>query len=232
MRTLIVDDERDTAEVVAAALSDDGHAVRIAENGREALATCGDWSPDLIVLDILMPGMDGLSICVEVRKHSTVPILILSARCGAMDRVIAIRLGADDFMTKPFDLEELRARVAALLRRSLGAARAAAEVVIGDLRVDLRAHRAFARDRELDLTAGEYRLLRELVASPGLVIRRTDLSATLGLAAGSRGADIHVARLRRKFEEADLRVPTLETARGFGYRLGTPARSEDVRTAA
>jgi two-component system, OmpR family, response regulator len=221
---LVVDDDGHIREVVRFALTQAGHHVREAADGRAALRAVGERAPDLVVLDIVMPEADGLAICREIRKRSRLPIIFLSSRDEELDRVLGLELGGDDYISKPFSPRELVARVAAVLRRTSGpdAADGAASKVLtcGDLSLDLERHRCHIRAQELVLTVTEFELLRVLLEAPGRALSRSQLIAA---AYGGdhhvteRTVDSHVRRLRKKL--ADAGVDPIETVYGVGYRL-------------
>ena len=230
MRILIVDDDPEIRATLAQILSDDGHeAVTVAE-GREALAVVGADRFDLVLLDVVLPGIDGISLCVEIRRRSDVPIIILSARHSQLERVVSLRLGADAYVGKPFDVEELRLRVATLLRRAAPAAESE-PLTFRSLRVEPRAGRAYVCDVPLALTPGEFKLLRALMRAGGSVIGRHDLAHFVNASdrEGGRAIDVQVARLRRKLVQSGARDVAIATARGFGYRLA--ALEDEARIA-
>jgi two-component system OmpR family response regulator len=217
---LIVDDDRHIREVVRFALEQAGHAVREAQDGGAARKAVAEHEPDLIVLDIVMPGEDGLSACRAIRSKSRVPIIFLSSRDDELDRVLGLELGGDDYLTKPFSPRELVARVSAVLRRTSDAAAGAQTLAHGGLMMDLARHRCTWHDGEITLTVSEFALLRALLSAPGRVFERAQL---VELAYGSghfvadRTVDSHIRRLRKKL--ADAGVDAIETVYGIGYRM-------------
>jgi two-component system OmpR family response regulator len=219
---LLVDDDPHLREVVRYALAREGHVLREAENGEDALRAFELAPPDLLVLDVLMPELDGLEVCRRVRKTSQVPILFLSSRGEEMDRVMGLDIGGDDYLTKPFSTRELVSRVRALLRRSGGTTSAPTSFFeSGGLRVDPASHRAWAQEEVLDLTVTEFRMLAALVKHPGRAFTR---SALVELAyegthhVSDRTIDSHIRNLRAKLRSAgeDGRI---ETVHGLGFRL-------------
>jgi two-component system, OmpR family, response regulator MtrA len=223
-QVLVVDDDRDVAELVATVLAEAGHEVKTITDSRQAMAAFNDFQPDLVTLDVLMPSVDGISLCLELRRNSDVPILFLSAKDDPPDRVVGLRIGADDYLGKPFDNDELAARVEALLRRDRSRTIHAKErqLRFGRFIIDLASMQAIVGDRQLPLTPTEFKLLRTLAGEPGRVFTRDDLLVGVwGYEPGSdtRLVDVHVGRLRKKLEQADVTEVTIETARGFGYRL-------------
>lgn len=221
---LIVDDDGHIRDVVRFALEKAGHAVREAADGAQALRLFGEAPADVVVLDILMPEMDGLEVCRKLREHSDVPILFLSSRDEELDRVLGLEIGADDYVTKPFSPRELVARVKALLRRSVARPddpQAAAPLQRGGVRLDPQRYQCFWHDTEVVLTVTEFGLLRSLMAgTPGRVYTRGELvdrAYGLGHAITDRTVDSHIRRMRRKFELAG--ADPIETVYGVGYRL-------------
>jgi DNA-binding response OmpR family regulator len=220
-RILVVDDEPKIVQLVRDYLERAGFAVSTARDGNEALMRAHQERPDLIVLDLGLPDLDGLEITRRLRRDSGVPIIMLTARDDETDKVVGLELGADDYVTKPFSPRELTARVRAVLRRHAGDADA--EVLrVGDLIVDIPRLRAEVSGRAVDLTATEFQLLTALARQPGRVFTRSQLlDAIHGVAFESyeRAIDAHVKNIRRKLEP-DPRTPRyLLTVYGVGYRL-------------
>src|SRR5207244_1186083 len=222
-RILVVDDDRDVAHLVGTVLEEAGHEVKTITDARQAMETFNDYHPDLVTLDVLMPAVDGISLCLQLRRNSDVPVLFLSAKDDPPDRVVGLRIGADGYLGKPFDNDELVARVQALLRRG----RVRSEPKDGQLRfgrfiVDLASMQAIVGDRQLPLTLTEFKLLRTLAAQPGRVFTRDDLLVGVWSyepGSATRLVDVHVGRLRKKLEDAEVSEVSIATARGFGYRL-------------
>jgi two-component system OmpR family response regulator len=227
-RVLIADDDPHLREVLRYALTRDGHEVREATNGAEALRAVLAQSPDLVVLDIVMPTMDGLQACREIRQKSAVPIVFLSSRDEELDRVLGLEMGGDDYLTKPFSTRELCARVKAVLRRARPAEPSddPAELLKhGALRMDTGSHKLFvateAGDREVVLTVTEFSLLRVLLSRPGRAFSREELTNRAygdGYHLAERTLDSHIRRIRAKLREHGL--DPIETVQGLGYRLG------------
>lgn len=221
---LVADDDPHLREVVRYALEQAGFQVEEAKDGREALEKVRARPPSLLVLDLMMPELDGLEVCREVRRTQPVPIVFLSSRDDELDRVLALELGGDDFVPKPFSPRELLARVKAVLRRSTPAARPAPDAAVplerGALRVDLQTWRASWSGKEVVLTATELELLAVLLRSPDRVFTRDELmeKAYEGVVVSDRTIDSHVRRIRQKFALAGGTV--VETVHGVGYRLG------------
>jgi two-component system, OmpR family, response regulator len=222
---LIVDDDPHIREVLAFALQKAGHNTREAPDGEAALAAIAHDKPDLVVLDINMPKMDGLEVCRQLRRNSDVPVLFLSSRDDEIDRVLGIELGADDYVVKPFSPREVVARVAAILRRSSPRApqvEAGGSVQHGQLSLDLDAWKASWAGEEIVLTVTEFGLLRTLATMPSRVFSRDAIIDHLhgpGFAITDRTIDSHIRNLRAKFAKAgggDL----IETRAGIGYAMG------------
>ncbi|HET9475993.1 MAG TPA: response regulator transcription factor [Dehalococcoidia bacterium] len=219
---LVADDDEHIVELVSMYLKREGYAIETAFDGDETLKKTRELHPDLLVLDIMMPGPDGLQICRTLGRRHDVPIILLTARTSDVDKIAGLRLGADDYVTKPFNPEELIARVGAVLRRSGAAPGPAPERIhIGNLVLDLGERRAAAAGRELTLTPKEYDLLATMARFPGVVLDREQL---LDLVWGTsfyamRTVDVHVARLREKLRDTDVAI---ETVWGTGYRLVAP----------
>jgi two-component system OmpR family response regulator len=224
---LIVDDDPHIRQLLVFAFGKAGIATREAEDGEAALASVAAASPDLVVLDIAMPRMDGLEVCRRLRAQGDLPILFLSSRDEELDRVLGIELGADDYVVKPFSPREVVARVQAILRRtngrSPGAAAAPAPLERGALSLDLEGWQAHWRGAEVALTVTEFSLLRTLAAAPSRIFSRDELIDRLhgpGFAITDRTIDSHIRNLRRKFAEAGC-ASLVETRAGVGYRLGS-----------
>jgi len=227
-RVLVVDDDPHLREVVGFALGQAGYAVEEAADGRAALEAFRRRPPALLVLDVMMPEMDGLEVCRAVRQQSRVPIIFLSSRDDEVDRILGLELGGDDYVSKPFSPRELVARVKAVLRRPAAVEAAAAEpparaagAVLrrGALSVDLEQWRAFWGEREVTLTATELQLLAALLRAPTKAFTREELMtrAYEGVVVSDRTIDSHVRRIRQKFSAAGAEV--IETVHGHGYRL-------------
>ena len=222
-RILIVDDDKAIRDVVRFALVKAGYETVEAETGGAALACFAEAAPDLIVLDITLPELDGTEICRRIRRESAVPILFLSSRDEEFDRVLGLELGGDDYLTKPFSPRELVARIKAVLRRG-GAPVAVEKARIlshGILTLDLDAVRASWNGQEVALTATEFGILRTLMTRPGKVYSRDSLmdgAYSIDKIVSDRTIDSHVRRLRAKFEA--IGAAPVETLHGVGYKLG------------
>jgi len=217
---LVADDDEHIVELVSMYLRREGYEVEGAYDGDETLRKARELHPDLLVLDIMMPGPDGLQICRTLGRRNDIPIILLTARTSDIDKIAGLRLGADDYVTKPFNPEELIARVGAVLRRTRAAAPAPEpeRIQLGGLTLELAERRAVVGGRDLPLTPKEYDLLSTMARFPGVVLDREQL---LDLVWGTsfyamRTVDVHVARLREKLRETEVRI---ETVWGTGYRL-------------
>src|SRR6266550_5120374 len=216
---LLVDDEDSVRKVLAFPLERDGYTVVQAADGEEALRQFAEQAIDLVVLDIMLPRLDGLEVCKRLRARSTVPIIMLTARDDELDKVVGLELGADDYITKPFSIREFRSRVRALLRRAAlppdGGNRDV--MVIDGLAIDLSQRLVELDGRRIDLTYVEFELLRALVAKPGRVFSRQALLQGLWgdyAYREPRTIDVHIRHLREKLGDPEL----IQTVRGVGYR--------------
>jgi DNA-binding response OmpR family regulator len=221
-RILVVDDEPQMVRGLVDNLRFEGYQTLAAADGREALALAAAEAPDLILLDVMMPGMSGWDVCRELRARGlTMPVIMLTARGEEADRVQGLELGADDYVTKPFGLRELLARIRAVLRRP-GPRQALETYAFGDVRLQLRARLAFKAGREVKLTRKEFDLLRYLVEARGEVVTRDRLlDEVWGYEhfPTTRTVDTHVLRLRQKFEDDPERPRHIVTVHGQGYRF-------------
>jgi two-component system, OmpR family, alkaline phosphatase synthesis response regulator PhoP len=219
---LVVDDEPKIVRLAQDYLEKSGFRVISAGDGDSALAMTRHEKPDLIVLDLMLPGMDGLDVCRAIRRNSDVPIIMLTARAEEVDQLVGLELGADDYITKPFSPRALVARVRAVLRRVQGDVHQPGVIRVGDLQIDLGGHRAMLAGEPLNLTRHEFKLLTVLAQHPGQTFSRAQLLETLhGVAYDGydRSIDSHIKNLRRKIEE-DLSQPNfIQTVYGIGYRF-------------
>ncbi len=235
MRVLVIEDYEPLRRSLARGLSESGFAVDATGDGKEGLWFARDEAYDAVVLDLMLPGMDGLSILRRLRDEGkTCPVLILTARDGVPDRVHGLNAGADDYLVKPFAFEELLARVNALVRRKYEVH--ANHVCVGGLTIDLNARTASRPDGEVALTATEFGILQLLALQPGRVVSRTEITEHLYGFDGepnSNAIDVHIAQLRRKLEADGDHPRCIHTRRGMGYILLPPDASEsDTRTTA
>jgi two-component system alkaline phosphatase synthesis response regulator PhoP len=220
-KVLVVDDDAKTVELVKLYLNRDGYRVIPANDGNEALRLARETSPDLIVLDLMLPGISGLDICRILREESDVPIIILTALTTDDDRLKGLDLGADDYVTKPFSPRELAARVRAVLRRLPGE-RGPDKIEHGALAVDFLKHEAFLEGKSLNLTPIEFKLLGAQVKEPGRVFSRAQIiDKALGhdFNGFDRTIDVHILKLRRKLEPDPHHPRYLRTVYGAGYKL-------------
>lgn len=223
---LVVDDEEPIQELLRFNLEKEGYLVCVAKDGQEALKHAKNDQPDLIVLDLMLPGMDGLEVCRKLRsnpKFQQIPIIMLTAKGEEIDKVLGLELGADDYMTKPFSPRELLARIKARLRHPNSQEVADARIIIhGELRVDVTGFRVHVRGEETELTPKEFELLRVLAAHPGKVYSRDELLERIWgyeYDGDTRTVDVHVRHLRLKVERDPSNPEYIETLRGIGYRF-------------
>ncbi len=225
---LVVDDEPTLRETLAEALEQDGLRVVTAADGREALERFRAEKPDLILLDLMLPGLSGIEVCRIVRQESQVAILMLTARDSELDKVVGLELGADDYVTKPFSLRELQARIRGLLRRMEGPAppEAISQLVeLGPVTIDLAGHRLLRDGKPLAVKPKAFELLAFLVRNPGQVFSREQLLDRVWgyeYAGETRTVDVHVHWLRQRIEEDPSKPRFLETVRGVGYVFRGP----------
>ena len=221
-KILVVDDEPDAVELVAFNLKNAGFDVVTAGDGKEALSKARSAHPDLVVLDLMLPEMDGLDVCKNLRKEpetANIPIVMLTAKTGEVDRVLGLELGADDYVTKPFSTRELILRVKNLLRRLQTEKEPKTEVRVGDLYVNLPRHEVRLSNKQIDLTATEFKLITLLAQRRGRVQSREQLLRDVweyNTLVDTRTVDTHMRRLREKLGNA---ARYIETIRGIGYRF-------------
>jgi DNA-binding response OmpR family regulator len=233
---LVVDDEPSLRDTVAYSLRREGYDVVSAADGPAAIAAARTHRPDLVILDIMLPGMDGLQVCRAIRNESTVPIIMLSAKGEEFDRVLGLEIGADDYLTKPFAMRELLARVKANLRRTQMIAAEAAEanrpgseanklsptIVSGNLEIDWSRRLVTRRGEPVPLKPKEFDLIYYLARFPGLVLSRDALLREVwgyDYPVDTRTVDVHVRWLRQKLEDDPANPKRIETVRGYGYRF-------------
>lgn len=223
-RVLVVDDEKPLAQMVATYLERAGFSVAQAHTGIDAVDKARRFSPDVIVLDLGLPGMDGLEVCRQVRSFSDCYILMLTARGSEDDKIAGLTTGADDYITKPFGVRELVTRVRAVLRRPR-VTTMNAPLVVGDLVIDPIAHQAQVNGSVVDLTGTEFALLFALALRPGQALSRHDLVTEVwdtSWVGDERIVDVHIGNLRRKLGPDSRGRGFIETVRGVGYRMGRP----------
>ena len=226
-RVLVVEDEEDLARMVAAYLERGGYDVRISHDGRDAVEQARSLDPDVIVLDLGLPGLDGVEVCRQVRTFSDCYILMLTARADEVDVLVGLSVGADDYLTKPFSPRELVARVQVVLRRPRMPAGVPddgpAQRVFGDLSIDVGARRVGLAGEPVDLTRTEFDLLAALSARPRLALTRRQLIDAVwdpAWVGDEHIVDVHIAHLRRKLGDDPARPRYVDTVRGVGYRMG------------
>jgi DNA-binding response OmpR family regulator len=228
---LLVDDDRLITDPLARALREAGYTVWTAATGPAGLEMAETQQPDAVILDIMLPGMDGWQVCQALRRRSAVPILMLTALGDEVDRILGLELGADDYLTKPFSTRELQARLRALLRRvalDRSSSPAGNQLQVGPIRLDLNTRRAFKGGDELTLRFKEFEVLSLLLSRPGEAISRAELfdevwgTDWLG---DTRTLDVHIRWLREKIEDNPSQPQLIQTVRGVGYRFATGERS-------
>jgi len=222
---LLVEDDAAVARGLHYALRQEGWSVDLARSGEEALTLVVEHAPDLAILDVRLPGMNGFDLCRELRRTMTIPILMLTARTEEIDKVLGLELGADDYVTKPFQVRELMSRVRALLRRAYGslAGGEARQIHAGPLRIDLERRRVYKGERRIDLTATEFELLAFLARHPGMVFTRDALLRQVwdydNFVGDEKTVNVHVRHLREKIEEQPDDPLHILTVRGVGYKF-------------
>ncbi len=218
---LIADDDPAIRTLLRDFFEAQGYAVVAAADGPEALALARSAAPDLALLDVMMPGLDGLDVVRRLRAEGETPVILVTARVGETDRVVGLELGADDYVTKPFSLHELAARVRAVLRRARGASTTGV-LRAGDLALDRALHRVTVGGTAVALTPSEFAVLAALLEASGRVLSRAHLLGVLGADDGSeRTVDVHVRNLRAKVEAGPSAPRVVETVFGVGYRIAT-----------
>lgn len=235
-KILVVDDEASIRQIVEARLNMAGFEVVTAGDGEEALEVYKAERPDLIVLDIMMPRVDGLQVCREIRKQDSVPIIMLTAKGEIPDRINALEMGADDYLTKPFSPRELEARIKAVLRRTMITPAKPAAIEVEDILIDLIKRQVYKSGEKVKLTEMEFSLLELLALHPGKAFTRIEiLQQVWGYRSNqysdTRVVDVHVSRLRSKLEKDVAEPELILTARGTGYmfqnyNLGTPGQED------
>jgi two-component system alkaline phosphatase synthesis response regulator PhoP len=232
-RVLVVEDEQDVTELLRYNLTREGYDVAAAPNGTDAVKIARDLVPDVVLLDIMVPQLNGWEVCRRLKSDpetSAIPIIMVTGRAEEGDKVLGFELGADDYVTKPFSPRELIARIRAVIRRgkSAAASERKARLRAGDLEIDRERFEVRMSGKAVELTRKEFELLATLVATPGRVFGREEL---LDMVWGREGfveprtVDVHLARLRAKFIAARLAAPAIETVRGVGYRFREPQAS-------
>jgi DNA-binding response OmpR family regulator len=219
---LIVEDDNTVRETLALNLRAEGYEVLSADDGEAGLKAAREGSPDLVILDVMLPRLDGLTVCRILRRESEVPIVLLTARGTEADKIIGLETGADDYIVKPFSLGEFLARVRAALRRVRPASAAPGELVSGNLRLDLTGRRAYRGEEEIPLAPREFDLLAMLMRNRGAVLTRELLLARVwgeDFPGDARTVDVHIRWLRQKIEIDASDPQRITTVRGVGYRF-------------
>ncbi len=225
---LVIDDEKDLIELLRYNFEREGFDILEAADGTSGLRMAREQQPDMVILDLMMPGLDGLEVCRELRSDPTtrgLPIIMLTARAAEADRVVGLELGADDYVTKPFSPRELVARVKAVLRRTAGREETQ-QIRCGDLVIDAERHEVSCAGKRVDLTATEFKILQYLASRAGRVASRDniiDAALSRDAAIFDRTIDVHITSIRKKLGPGGTMI---ETVRGFGYRLNDRAQEE------
>lgn len=235
-RVLVVEDEPSFVEALSAGLRREGFALDVARDGREALDRFEACTPDVVLLDVMLPRLSGLDVCREIRSRSNVPIIMVSAKGEEIDTVVGLEVGADDYVPKPYRFRELVARIRALLRRV--AVQAAADratpanveqpIEVGDVSIDPRGHEVLVRGETVQLPLKEFDLLRTLISNAGRVVARDDLIERvwgMDYVGDTKTLDAHIRRLRRKIEVEPSCPQCILTVRGVGYKYSEPVAS-------
>jgi len=224
-KVLVVEDDRNLLDTLKYNLRREGYKVIAASDGAEAIDIARRERPDLVILDIMLPKLSGFEVCRILRKEMTVPIVMLTAKTDEVDKIVGLEIGADDYITKPFSMRELLARLGAMLRRAemaVGPAYAAKVLMVGDLEIDVARHRASLGGTTLELTPKEFDLLAFLARNKGFVFGREQLLEKVWgyeFAGDTRTVDVHIRWLRQKIEREPTKPKRLVTVRGTGYKL-------------
>lgn len=224
-KILVVDDEEHILELISFNLTNNGYKVIKANNGIDAVRLAIEEKPKLILLDLMIPGKDGYDVCREVRSNSEIrntPIIMLTAKSEELDKILGLELGADDYITKPFSVRELLARVKAVLRRFSVVEPESSVLVFGNLKADFEKREIHVKDKKLDLTLKEFELLEILIRNKGKILTRDTLLDKIWgyeYIGETRTVDVHIRYLRKKVEEDDKNPKLIETIRGVGYRF-------------
>jgi len=221
-KILIIDDDRELGEMLAEFLSPDHFDVRACLTGEDGLEALRNETYDLLILDIMLPGMNGLDVLKALRERSDIPVIMLTARGDDVDRILGLEFGADDYLAKPFNPRELLARIKAILRRTRSDERRGGSVAVGKLEFDVRSRRVEAGGQSIRLTGTEFELLRCLAESPGEVVSKEQLAReVLGRRhmPYDRSIDTHISNVRRKLSDAGVDNPSIQSQRGIGYLL-------------
>ena len=224
-RVLVVEDEDSFSDAISYLLRKEGFEVAVCSTGPDALETFDRTGADLVLLDLMLPGLPGSEVCKSLREKSNVPVIMLTAKDGEIDKVVGLELGADDYVTKPFSVRELLGRVRAQLRRrelDRGPLNQAVRIEAGPVSIDLVRHVAMVREVPINLTRSEFQLLRLLVSRPGEVFARRQIMEELWQTefdGDERACDVHISNLRQKIERDPQRPELVVTVRGVGYKF-------------
>jgi DNA-binding response OmpR family regulator len=229
-RVLVIDDDRNIVQLVRMYLEKDGYQVAVGYDGDEALDVARSFKPDLVVLDIMLPGLDGHEVAKRLRWDSDVPVIMLTARTAENDKLVGLDLGADDYVTKPFSPRELLARIRAVLRRAPGSDELSGpeELSVGRLTIFPRRRQVVVEERQVQLTPTEFNLLKVLAMSPGQVFTRAQLierAFGYDFDGFERNVDVHITSLRRKLDAGSTRGKLIKTVYGLGYKLEPDSES-------
>ncbi len=219
-RVLVVDDERTIVKGIKYSLEQDGMKVDSAFDGEEALQSAKDNAYDIILLDVMLPKMDGFEVCQQIREFSSVPIVMLTAKGDDMDKILGLEYGADDYITKPFNILEVKARIKAIMRRTNKPESVSSVLTFGDLTINEEYRRVYMGEKEINLTSREFDVLEFLVSTPGKVYNRSELLHAIWGAdfpGDERTVDVHVRRLREKLEKSPSEPRYVRTKWGSGY---------------
>ena len=219
-KALVVDDEKVIVKGIKYSLEQDDIIVDCAYDGEEALAMAQPNHYDVILLDVMLPKMSGFDVCQQIREFSNVPIIMLTAKSEDMDKILGLEYGADDYITKPFNILEVKARIKAIMRRAAGAEKSPAQVVFGDVRLNTDARRVYVADKEIALTGKEYDVLELLMTHAGKIYSRDDLLKQIwgvDYPGEERAVDVHGRRLREKMEATPSEPRYVKTKWGSGY---------------
>jgi len=219
-RALVVDDEKAIVKGIKYSLEQEGMEVDCAYDGEEALELAKANKYDIVLLDVMLPMLSGFDVCLAIREFSDVPIIMLTAKGDDMDKILGLEYGADDYITKPFNILEVKARIKAIIRRTSAKEKAATQLVFDDLTINEEYRRVFYKDKEINLTSREYEVLELLASTPGKIYSREELLTTIwgdDFPGDVRTVDVHVRRLREKLEKNPSEPRYVRTKWGSGY---------------
>ncbi|WP_026495239.1 response regulator transcription factor [Butyrivibrio sp. WCD3002] len=219
-RVLVVDDERTIVKGIKYSLEQDGMKVDSAYDGEEALELAKNNAYDMVLLDVMLPKMDGFEVCQQIREFSSVPIVMITAKGDDMDKILGLEYGADDYITKPFNILEVKARIKAIMRRTTKTDTQASVLTFGELVINEEYRRVYVGDKEINLTSREFDVLEFLVSTPGKVYNRSELLHAIwgeDFPGDERTVDVHVRRLREKLEKSPSEPRYVRTKWGSGY---------------